>query len=125
MSKNGKTGTHSSARARGNTASAARSAALARDREQYVPRGVFSYHPTFPASASGTRLVDVEGNTFLDFAGGIGTMNVGHSHPAVVAAIREQAVNYTHTCAHVLMPPLYVELARRLTEITPGTFAKK
>ncbi|MFI5274672.1 MAG: 4-aminobutyrate--2-oxoglutarate transaminase, partial [Ktedonobacterales bacterium] len=63
--------------------------------------------------------------SFLDFAGGIGTMNVGHSHPAVVAAIRAQADEFTHTCAHVLTPPLYIELARRLAEITPGAFAKK
>jgi 4-aminobutyrate aminotransferase/(S)-3-amino-2-methylpropionate transaminase len=67
----------------------------------------------------------VDGNSFLDFAGGIGTMNVGHSHPAVIAAIREQADHFTHTCAHVLTPPPYVQLARRLTEITPGTYAKK
>jgi 4-aminobutyrate aminotransferase/(S)-3-amino-2-methylpropionate transaminase len=125
MSKNGKTGTHATTPTHAARASDTRTDALTRDREQYVPRGVFSYHPAFPASASGARVVDLDGNTFLDFAGGIGTMNVGHSHPAVVAAIQEQAANYTHTCAHVLMPPLYVELARRLAEITPGNFAKK
>ncbi|HEV8194618.1 MAG TPA: aspartate aminotransferase family protein, partial [Ktedonobacterales bacterium] len=125
MSKNGKTGTHATAQTHAARSSDKRMHALTHDREQYVPRGVFSYHPAFPASASGARVVDLDGNTFLDFAGGIGTMNVGHSHPAVVAAIQEQAAQYTHTCAHVLMPPLYVELARRLTEITPGNFAKK
>ena len=67
----------------------------------------------------------MDGNTYLDFAGGIGTMNVGHSHPAVVAAIREQAALYTHTCAHVLTPPPYVQLARRLTEITPGAYRQE
>jgi len=119
MSKNGKNGAHTS------NASDTRTETLTHDREQYVPRGVFSYHPAFPASASGARVVDLDGNSFLDFAGGIGTMNVGHSHPAVVAAIQKQAADYTHTCANVLMPPLYVDLARRLTEITPGNFAKK
>jgi len=95
------------------------------ERQRYVPRGVFTYHPIFPASGSGATITDTEGNTYLDFAGGIGTMNVGHSHPAVIAAAQAQMELYTHTCAHVLTPPLYIELARRLTEITPGDFAKK
>ena len=102
-----------------------RSQELQAERERYLPRGVFAYHPVYPASGSGARITDVDGNTYLDFAGGIGVMNVGHSHPAVVAAIQEQAALYTHTCAHVLTPPPYVELARRLTEIMPGSFAKK
>ena len=86
--------------------------AIQADRERYLPRGVFTYHPVFPASASGARITDVDGNTYLDFAGGIGVMNVGHSHPAVVAAIQEQAALYTHTCAHVATPPPYIELAQ-------------
>ncbi len=102
-----------------------RSRSLQEERERYLPRGVYTYHPVFPASGTGARITDVDGQTYLDFAGGIGVMNVGHSHPAIVAAIREQAEQYTHTCAHVLTPPLYVELARRLTEITPGAYAKK
>lgn len=99
--------------------------ALLAEREQYLPRGLFTYHPVFPASASGARVVDVDGASYLDFAGGIGVMNVGHSHPAVVAAIQAQAAAYTHTCAQVLTPPPYIALARRLAEITPGAFAKK
>jgi 4-aminobutyrate aminotransferase/(S)-3-amino-2-methylpropionate transaminase len=99
--------------------------ALRAERERYLPRGVFTYHPIYPSSGQGARIVDVDGNTYLDFAGGIGTMNVGHSHPAVVAAIRAQVELYTHTCAHVLTPPPYIHLARRLAEITPGDFAKK
>jgi len=99
--------------------------ALLAERDQYVPRGLFTYHPVFPASASGARVVDVDGASYLDFAGGIGVMNVGHSHPAVVAAIQAQAAAYTHTCAQVLTPPPYIALARRLAEITPGAHAKK
>jgi 4-aminobutyrate aminotransferase/(S)-3-amino-2-methylpropionate transaminase len=102
-----------------------RSQELQAERERYLPRGVFAYHPVYPASGSGARVTDVDGNTYLDFAGGIGVMNVGHSHPEVVAAIQQQAALYTHTCAHVLTPPVYVDLARRLTEITPGNFPKK
>jgi 4-aminobutyrate aminotransferase/(S)-3-amino-2-methylpropionate transaminase len=102
-----------------------RSEELQAERERYLPRGVFAYHPVYPASGSGARVTDVDGNVYLDFAGGIGVMNIGHSHPEVVAAIQAQAALYTHTCAHVLTPPPYVELARRLTEIMPGHFAKK
>jgi 4-aminobutyrate aminotransferase/(S)-3-amino-2-methylpropionate transaminase len=102
-----------------------RSRELQAERERYLPRGVYTYHPVYPAHGSGARIVDVDGNSYLDFAGGIGTMNTGHSHPAVVAAIQEQAAKYTHTCTHVLTPEPYVQLARRLTEITPGAFAKK
>ncbi|MGH2516063.1 MAG: aminotransferase class III-fold pyridoxal phosphate-dependent enzyme, partial [Ktedonobacterales bacterium] len=71
--------------------------AIQDDRERYLPRGVFTYHPVYPASGAGARITDVDGNSYLDFAGGIGTMNVGHSHPAVVAAIHEQVDLYTHT----------------------------
>src|SRR5579862_1184812 len=99
--------------------------ALHAERERYLPRGLSTYHPVYPATASGARVVDVDGNTYLDFAGGIGVMNVGHSHPAVVAAIHAQTDAYSHTCAQVLTPPPYIALAKRLTEITPGKFAKK
>ena len=99
--------------------------AIQADRERYLPRGVYTYHDVFPASASGARITDVDGATYLDFAGGIGVMNVGHSHPAVVAAIQEQAALYTHTCAHVVTPPPYIALAKRLAEITPGKYPKK
>ena len=102
-----------------------RSRALQQERERYVPRGMYTYHPVYPASGHGAELTDVDGNTYLDFAGGIGTMNIGHSHPAVIAAIREQVDQFTHTCAHVLTPEPYVRLARRLAEIAPGTRPKK
>ena len=95
------------------------------ERERYVPRGVYTYHHVYPADGAGACITDVDGNTYLDFAGGIGTLAVGHSHPAVVAAIAEQAARYTHTCAHVLTPEPYVRLARRLAEIAPGASAKK
>src|SRR5215471_9196295 len=95
------------------------------ERHHYVADGVYSYHHITPLRGDGAILEDVDGNYFLDFAGGIGTMNVGHSHPAVVAAIQEQAALYTHTCAHVATPPAYIALAKRLAEITPGAYPKK
>ncbi len=97
-----------------------RSAALDAERERYLPRGVYTYHHVYPAAGYGAEIVDVDGNQYLDFAGGIGTLNVGYSHPAVVAAIAEQAARYTHTCTHVMTPEPYLQLAKRLAEIAPG-----
>jgi 4-aminobutyrate aminotransferase/(S)-3-amino-2-methylpropionate transaminase len=101
------------------------SLALEAERHEYVANGLYSYHHIVPLRGEGAMLEDVDGNHFLDFAGGIGAMNVGHSHPAVVAAIQRQAAHFTHTCAHVAMPDVYITLAKRLAEITPGSFAKK
>ena len=103
----------------------AASAALRADRERYVPRGMASAVPGFAASATGARVRDVDGRTFLDFTTGISVLNVGHGHPQVVAAVAEQASRLIHSGAPVMMPEGYVRLARRLCEITPGAFPKK
>src|SRR5262249_10317483 len=71
------------------------------------------------------RLTDVDGNVFLDFAGGIGVMNVGHSDPHVLGALKGQAERFTHTCFSVAPYESYVGLAERLAAIAPGSFAKK
>ena len=94
-------------------------------RDRYVPGGVFNVVPVFAAEASGAALVDVDGNVFIDFAGGLGTLNVGSSHPAVTSALREQSGRFTHTCFHVVMYESYVRLAEQLTGLTPGDFPKK
>lgn len=67
----------------------------------------------------------VDGNTYIDFAGGIGVLNVGHTAAAVVEAVRSQAERLTHSCFHVLPSEGYVEVARRLNGITPGRIPKK
>lgn len=84
-----------------------------------VPRGPFHVAPIFVARAQGALLWDVEGKEYVDFCGGIGVMNVGHNHPRVVAAIRDQAGSYLHTCFHVAAYEPYVELAERLNELVP------
>src|SRR6266487_6640232 len=79
------------------------------DREQlerrvrYVARGVSSTVPIFAARGQGARLEDVDGNVYLDFAAGIGTLAVGHSHPKVTAAVKSQVDNFLHTCFSVAM----------------------
>jgi 4-aminobutyrate aminotransferase/(S)-3-amino-2-methylpropionate transaminase len=77
---------------------------------------------TFPivaASARGATLTDVDGNTFIDFAGGVGCLNVGHGHPDVLAAAHEQLDRFTHTDFTIVPYELYVALAERLSERAP------
>src|SRR6185369_5273350 len=90
-----------------------------------VPRGVFHSTPVFPARAEGAVVEDVDGNVFLDLAGGIGCVNTGHRAEPVVKAIEEQLQRYLHTCFSVAPYEGYVELAERLNRLTPGNFPKK
>jgi len=75
--------------------------------------------------AHGELIFDVDGNTLIDFAGGIGMLAVGHTAAPVVEAIVEQAQKFIHVCALVATYEPYVRLAELLNEITPGTFKKK
>jgi 4-aminobutyrate aminotransferase/(S)-3-amino-2-methylpropionate transaminase len=75
--------------------------------------------------ADGGLVFDVDGNTFIDFAGGIGMLAAGHSPRAVVRAIQNQAAKYIHPCALVATYEPYVRLAELLNDVTPGTFKKK
>jgi 4-aminobutyrate aminotransferase/(S)-3-amino-2-methylpropionate transaminase len=92
---------------------------------QFISDGVGITTTNFIQSAQGAILRDVEGREFIDFAGGIAVMNVGHSHPKVVAAIKEQAEKFTHTCFMVNPYENAVKLAERLCRIAPGDFAKR
>ncbi len=92
---------------------------LLKMRETHVPRGVATLNPVFVAKAEGALLVDVDGREFIDFAGGIGVNNVGHRHPKVLAALREQLDNYLHPCFHVAMYQPYVDLAAKLNAMAP------
>jgi 4-aminobutyrate aminotransferase/(S)-3-amino-2-methylpropionate transaminase len=79
----------------------------------------------FVDSAEGALLRDVEGREYIDFGGGIGAMNIGHSHPKVVAAIKEQAEKFTHCCFMINPYETAVALAEKLCQLTPGDFPKK
>jgi 4-aminobutyrate aminotransferase/(S)-3-amino-2-methylpropionate transaminase len=102
-----------------------KSRSLLARRQEFVPRGLSATMNVFAAKADGAIIEDVDGNRFIDFAGGIGTMNVGHTRPEVTRAIIEQAEKLTHTCFSVMMYESYVALAERLVKITPGDFPKK
>jgi 4-aminobutyrate aminotransferase / (S)-3-amino-2-methylpropionate transaminase / 5-aminovalerate transaminase len=103
----------------------AKSRELLARRQQFVARGVSSTMNVFAAKADGAIIEDVDGNRFIDFAGGIGAMNVGHARPEVTRAIAEQAAKFTHTCFSVMMYEPYIALAERLVKLTPGDFPKK
>ena len=102
-----------------------RSRALMKRREAAIPRGPAHATPIFMARAEGAALEDVDGNRFLDFAGGIGCLNIGHRSPRVLAAIREQLEKYLHLCFAVTPYEPYITLAEKLNALAPGKFAKK
>jgi 4-aminobutyrate aminotransferase/(S)-3-amino-2-methylpropionate transaminase len=93
-------------------------------RDTYVARGV-SLAPIVADHAHGARLVDVDGKEYIDFAGGIGVLNLGHTPDAVVAAIKEQADALLHSCFPVAAYEPYLEVSKLLCEHSPGTHAKK
>ncbi len=105
--------------------SESRTAALLELREKNVPRGISSAHPIFAGRAEGALLWDVDGREYVDMAGGIGVLNVGHNHPRVTQAVKAQLERFTHTCFQVVMYEPYLRLAERLNAITPGDFPKK
>ena len=93
-------------------------------RLQVVAKGTASAMARYIVKGRGAVLTDVDGNEYLDFGGGIAVMNVGHSHPKVVAAIKEQAEKLTHTCFMVSPYETAVDLASRLCRMVPGDFDK-
>lgn len=94
-------------------------------REQSVPRGVVTAHPLVIERAKGSEVWDVEGNRYLDFVGGIGVLNVGHNHPAVVNAVTRQLGMVSHACFQVVAYPGYIALAQRLNKLIGGDEAYK
>ncbi len=94
-------------------------------RKNALPAGLAKSTEVVVDKALGALVWDIDGNQLIDLAGGIGMINVGHSHPKVVAAIKAQADKYLHTCALVTTMEPYIDLAELLNSLTPGNFAKK
>ena len=101
------------------------SSALAKREAGAVPRGVSQLTPIFAARAEGACIEDVDGNTFLDLAGGIGCLNVGHRNARVTAALHHQVDRFLHTCFMVTPYESYVALAEKLNQLAPGSSRKK
>ena len=102
-----------------------KSKALSERRSQAVPRGLSHATPIYVAKTEGAILEDVDGNRYIDFAGGIGCLNTGHRAPGVLTAIERQLDKFLHTCVQVTPYESYIRLAERLNQITPGNFPKK
>jgi 4-aminobutyrate aminotransferase / (S)-3-amino-2-methylpropionate transaminase / 5-aminovalerate transaminase len=100
------------------TAAQAESARIADERRRYVARGVATT-PLVVTRAEGARVEDVDGRSYIDFAGGLGCQNLGHGPPAVVAALHEQIDRYLHQCVMVGLYEPYVDVCRRLAELSP------
>ncbi len=86
-------------------------------RDEDVSRGVVTAHPLVLERAQGTEVWDVDGNRYLDFVGGIGVLNVGHNHPRVVRAVREQLDRISHAAFQVAAYPPYLTLTHRLNAL--------
>lgn len=102
-----------------------RSAALGARRKAAVAAGVGSVAPVYAADADGGVIVDVDGNSLIDLGSGIAVTSVGAAHPAVAAAIAEQAARFTHTCFMVTPYEGYIQVAEELAALTPGTYEKR
>jgi len=96
-----------------------RSHAILERKERVVAAPLAVAFPIVAASAQGALLTDVDGNTFVDFTGGVGCQNIGHSNPQVVAAAQEQLARFAHTDFTIVPYEPYVELAERLLERSP------
>ena len=101
------------------------SKALSERRLKAVPRGLSHATPIYVAKTEGAVLEDVDGNRYIDLAGGIGCLNTGHRAPGVLTAIERQLAKFLHTCVQVTPYECYVRLAERLNQVTPGKFPKK
>src|SRR3954469_24597232 len=102
-----------------------RSQALMQRRQQAVARGVFHATPVFAARAEGAIVEDVDGNRYIDLAGGIGCSNVGHRAAPVLKRMQAQIERYLHTCFSVAPYEPYIALAEKLNQLVPGKFPKK
>jgi 4-aminobutyrate aminotransferase / (S)-3-amino-2-methylpropionate transaminase / 5-aminovalerate transaminase len=102
-----------------------RSQAILERKERVIANAKAIVLPVVAHEARGATITDVDGNTFIDFTGGVGCLNTGHSHPRVVEAATEQLARFAHTDFTVVPYEPYVELAERLLERAPFTVPAK
>ena len=90
-----------------------------------TPKGIGVMCNFYVDKAKNAELWDVEGNRYIDFAGGIGVLNLGHLHPKVAAAVKEQLNRFSHSCYQIIPAENYVTAAERINKIAPGKTPKK
>ena len=96
-----------------------RSKAILERKDAVIADPLSIYLPVVVEAGRGATLTDVDGNTFIDFTGGVGCLNVGHSHPKLVEAAQEQLTRFAHTDFTVVPYEIYVTLAERLIALAP------
>jgi 4-aminobutyrate aminotransferase/(S)-3-amino-2-methylpropionate transaminase len=96
-----------------------RSKEIVERKERVIASPLSLVHPIVVAEGRGATLTDVDGNTYIDFTGGVGCLNVGHSHPRLVEAAQEQLAHFGHTDFTIIPYEVYVELAERMVELAP------
>ena len=84
-----------------------------------IPRGLASAFPVYAQRAENSEIWDIDGNRYIDFAGGIAVLNTGHRHPKVMAAVRDQLDHFTHTAFQIMPYEPYVALCERLNGLAP------
>ncbi|KXB05634.1 4-aminobutyrate aminotransferase [candidate division MSBL1 archaeon SCGC-AAA382A03] len=89
---------------------------LSEKRKEFVPSAAYNVTPIIASSASGCKLTGMDGEEYIDFATGIGCLNIGHTHERVVEKVKEQVDKYSHLCWHVTMDETYINLAEKLSE---------
>ncbi|MBL7167556.1 aspartate aminotransferase family protein [Candidatus Bathyarchaeota archaeon] len=102
-----------------------KSRALLEKRNDLIPPGVYLVQPITIAESKGAVMKDVDGNVYIDFTSGIGVTSLGHCVDEVVETISGQAAKLIHSCIHVVNYEPYLDLAQKLTEVTPGSFKKR
>ena len=102
-----------------------KSRALLEKRNDLIPPGVYLVQPITIAESKGAVMKDVDGNVYIDFTSGIGVTSLGHCVDEVVETISGQAAKLIHGCIHVVNYEPYLDLAQKLTEVTPGSFKKR
>ena len=91
-------------------------------KERYVAAGAASPNEQFADHATNAELWDADGKRMIDFAGGIGVLNIGHRHPKVVEAVKAQLDKLMHTCQTVMPYEGYVKLAEKLSGVVPVSY---
>ncbi len=102
-----------------------KSKALLEKRNDLIPPGVYLVQPITIAESKGAVMKDMDGNVYIDFTSGIGVTSLGHCVDEVVETISRQAAKLIHSCIHVVNYEPYIDLAKKLTEVTPGNFKKR
>ena len=102
-----------------------KSKALVEKRNDLIPPGVYLVQPITIAESKGSTMKDVDGNVYIDFTSGIGVTSLGHCVDEIVETISGQAAKLIHSCIHVVNYEPYLDLAKKLIEVTPGSFKKR